>query len=173
MEIIESLHIEWSQILAQAVNFILLLGILTWFVYKPLLRALNERRERIETSLEQAAEIDQRMDEMRAYHQEQMAKAHKEAQEIIAAARVQTDEERQEQLDRVQHEVEQLIERAHQEIGREKDAMLRQARGELAQLLVPALERVLQSSMDETTQQAVMARAIQTIKSEYSKERSA
>jgi len=51
---ITDLGINGPSLIAYLINFVLLLGILTLFAYKPLLRVLDQRSERIRESLEAA-----------------------------------------------------------------------------------------------------------------------
>jgi F-type H+-transporting ATPase subunit b len=166
--LLESLHIEWSLILAQAVNFLLLLAVLTKLVYRPLLRALSERRRAIETSLEKAAEIEKHMQRISEQHREQLAKTHKEAQRIIEAARAQASEEKQTLLASAKDEVEALVARAHKDVDQQKEDMLQDARAQMADILVPALEAVLSRSVDEDIKKALTARATRDIQKHYS-----
>ena len=48
MELFGKLGIEWKLLLAQGLNFILLLIILRKFLYKPILKMLDERRAKAE-----------------------------------------------------------------------------------------------------------------------------
>ena len=49
---ITDLGINGPSLIAYLINFVLLLGILTLFAYKPLLKVLDQRSERIRESLE-------------------------------------------------------------------------------------------------------------------------
>jgi len=60
-QLFSQLGIQWQLLLSQAVNFLLLLIVLRIFVYKPLLKLLHERRDRIEQGLVKADEADKRM----------------------------------------------------------------------------------------------------------------
>ena len=46
------LGIDWKLFLSQAFNFFVLLGVLTFFVYKPLMTVIKERNKKIKTGLE-------------------------------------------------------------------------------------------------------------------------
>jgi F-type H+-transporting ATPase subunit b len=166
-ELIQSLHIDGALIIAQTVNFLLLLLILTRLVYRPLIRTLNQRREKIEASLQKVAEIEEEMAQLRTYHQNQLAKANTEAQAIIEQARTQATEEKQATLDKTKADIEELVARAHRDIDQQKEDMLRDAQLRLAEILVPALEAVLRESVDTPLQQELMAHATRQIQKSY------
>jgi len=60
-ELLSQLGIDWHLLLAQALNFFLLLVVLRVFVYKPLLQMLHDRRARIEEGVTKADEADRRL----------------------------------------------------------------------------------------------------------------
>ena len=64
MELLSKLGIDWKLLLAQVVNFGILLGVLTVFVYRPLLDLLDARRERIAKAMEDAGRIEGQKKEM-------------------------------------------------------------------------------------------------------------
>jgi F-type H+-transporting ATPase subunit b len=63
-QLLSQLGIDWHLLLAQAVNFFLLLVVLRLYVYKPLLKMMHDRRMRIEEGLMKADEADRRLHEV-------------------------------------------------------------------------------------------------------------
>src|SRR3989339_692771 len=53
-ELLFQLGINWKLFLSQVVNFFILLLVLTFFVYKPLIRIIKERSKKIKEGLEKA-----------------------------------------------------------------------------------------------------------------------
>lgn len=168
-ELLASLHIQWQLIIAQAVNFLLLLFLLTKFVYGPLMATLNKRRETIERSLQKAVDIEEQAKNARAYHEEQLIKARDEAQAIITEARVAADEEREARLVKAQEEIEALFARANKEIAAQKDEMISDVEKRMADMLIPALENVLRESVDEETRAKLFERSVAKVQELYSK----
>lgn len=60
-QLLSQLGIDWHLLIAQAVNFFLLLIVLRLFVYKPLLQLLHDRRRKIEDGIMKAEEADRRL----------------------------------------------------------------------------------------------------------------
>jgi F-type H+-transporting ATPase subunit b len=63
-QLFDQLGINWELLLSQGVNFILLLIVLRVFLYKPLLKLLRDRREKIEGGLQKADEAERRLEEV-------------------------------------------------------------------------------------------------------------
>ena len=59
MEGLSALGINGAQLLAQGINFIILFILLGVFAYKPIMKMMDERSNRIKESMEQAEKIKQ------------------------------------------------------------------------------------------------------------------
>jgi F-type H+-transporting ATPase subunit b len=101
-ELLESLHIEWPLLIAQIVNFLILLAILGRFVYKPLMGILSQRREMIAQSVEKSQQLDAQFKEAQEHRAKELTKARREAQSIIVQAKNIAESERQ----KIQEQVE-------------------------------------------------------------------
>jgi len=85
-ELIGKLGLDWKLLLAQAVNFLVILIVLRLTLYKPLVRILWERRERIEQGLRDAENAGTRLQEVEAIGKERLAEKEKEAMQVMARA---------------------------------------------------------------------------------------
>src|SRR3989344_4480801 len=85
-ELLDTLGINGKLLIAQAANFLILLLILRWAVYKPLLKMMRERRERIEFGLKGAEEADRRLAEIETVRNQKLADADQQALALIAEA---------------------------------------------------------------------------------------
>lgn len=83
--LLEQLGINWKLFLSQAVNFFILLLVLTFFVYKPLIKIVKERNQKIKTGLEKAEEADSRLREVDNIGKEKIKEAENKSIEIIKA----------------------------------------------------------------------------------------
>ncbi len=80
-DLFEKLGVNWKLLLAQAVNFVLLLIVLRFALYKPLLALLAERRRRIKKGLRDAEEAEKRLHEAEAVRREKLREG--EAQSLV------------------------------------------------------------------------------------------
>lgn len=85
-ELLGQLGIDWKLLLSQGVNFFILLAVLTYFVYRPLLRMMAERRKKIEFGIRGAEEIEGRLKKIDEAKEEKLREADKTAVEIIGSA---------------------------------------------------------------------------------------
>ncbi|MBI3273673.1 MAG: F0F1 ATP synthase subunit B [Candidatus Colwellbacteria bacterium] len=84
--LLTQLGVNWKLLFTQGVNFLILLVVLTAFVYKPLLKLLDERRRKIETGLKGAEEAEARLKDIERLKRETLSGADKSALEIISIA---------------------------------------------------------------------------------------
>jgi F-type H+-transporting ATPase subunit b len=77
------LGINWKLFLSQAVNFFILLTVLWAFVYKPLIKIIKERNEKIKTGLDKAEQADVRLKEIDVIGKEKIKEAEQKGIEII------------------------------------------------------------------------------------------
>ena len=82
-ELLQTLGINGKLLIAQLVNFLIVLLILRWAVYKPLLEAMRKRRERIEFGIKGAEEADRRLAEVDVESQDRLRKADVAALEVV------------------------------------------------------------------------------------------
>lgn len=85
-ELFHQLGVNWRLLFSQGVNFLILFVALTFFVYKPLLKIIEERRKKIQTGLSDAEEAGRKLKNLGNLESERVAKAEKEALVIIKKA---------------------------------------------------------------------------------------
>jgi F-type H+-transporting ATPase subunit b len=148
---IGSLGFNLPALIAQLINFAILLIIFRLLLYKPLLNMLDQRKRRIEEGLEAAEESKRRLAETEQESAKELDRARQEGQALIVQAQQAANRLREEETQRARAEAERLIERARAEIGLERDAAIAKLREEFADLTVTAAERVIKKEIDEST----------------------
>jgi F-type H+-transporting ATPase subunit b len=157
---IADLGINLPVLIAQFVNFTVLLVVLRAVAWGPLTKMLDERRERIRESLAAAEEAKAQVANSERQVQEQVEAARRDAQNLIAQAqeissRIQADARSQAQAD-----AEALISRARSEIQLERDTAIADLRKEFADVTIAAAEKVVNSSLDRTAHRRLIDEAL-------------
>lgn len=143
MELLTKLGIDWKLLLAQGVNFLVILFVLSKFVYRPLVKFLDARRERIEQSLKEAQRIETELKAMEVKRAEVEREARAEGQNILKRAEVEAERQRQETLVRVRAEAEKVVADARAKFSAEQDEAMQNMRREAARLVVAAVTKVV------------------------------
>jgi len=80
------LGINLPMLFAQILNFAILLVVLTLFVYRPLIKLMAERQQKIKFGLEGAKEVENKMAEIEILKEHSLAQANKTALKIVGEA---------------------------------------------------------------------------------------
>ena len=145
----EGLGINLPVLVAQIVNFIILLGLLYLVAYKPIMRMLDERSRRSKESMEQVESIKEQSARAEEEVKKQLETASREGQERIARAVRAGEEVKQKAQEEARQGAEALINRARSEIQRERDEAIGELRREFADLTILAAGKVIDRSLDK------------------------
>ncbi len=145
----EGIGINLPLLIAFVINFIILFALLSIFLYKPVLKMLDERQAKIKESMEQVERIRQE-----AAHSDEEIKAHlersrKEGQAVIAQATQIGERLKEEAKQSARQEAESVISKARTEIQRERDKTIEELRAEFADIAILAAEKVIKETVDK------------------------
>lgn len=149
MEIFNQLGVDWKLLIAQIINFLVLLFLLNKFLYKPIIKALAERAKKIDTSLKQAQEIEQSLAETKIKEEEIIAKAHTERKGILAEAQKLATKENLEFKQKTKEEIDRIVAQAKYQIANEKQKSKQELKDETVELIILAIKKVLGENYDE------------------------
>lgn len=135
-------------LLFQFINFFVLVAILAKFAYKPLLKVLEDRRNKIASDLDNAAKARETAEKIKADYEAQIRDARAEAQAIVDKAVKQADKEAQAQLEAIRAQIAREKQIAQTEIANEREAAIREMRNEVVTLSMAVAEKLLQKNMD-------------------------
>lgn len=143
-EMLHGLGLDWKLLLAQAVNFFILLVVLRLTVYKPLLRFLAKRRREIEEGIAKTEEARRRLEEIAELKKAKMKEAEGEVAEILSRSEARAKEEAQRIMDAAARKEAEMIKIAHEEIGAEKAAERKRLREESVALVKDILVKAVE-----------------------------
>ena len=145
----EDIGISLSGLVAQLVNFFILFGLLFLVLYKPVMRMLKERSDRIKEGMEQAEQVKERMAETEQQVKKQLEAARKEGQNILAQAGQIGEQLKEAARQEARQEAEAIVVRARVEIERERDAAIDELRRQFSDLAIMAAEKVINETLDK------------------------
>jgi len=125
-----------------------LLLILAKTAWPAILKAVEEREERIQAQLDAAAKANADAQRTLAIYQQQLAAAREEAQAIVASGRLAGERIREDLAAKGRAEQEELLVRARREIGLEKEKAVVELRREAVELSIAAASKVIERNLD-------------------------
>jgi len=135
--------IDWRLLLIQAVNFGILLGALTYFLYKPLIKIIDERRAKIAEGVRAAEAADQRLAAAKAESDEIVGQGVREAESLVAAARTRADEKGAEIVRNAEAKAEAVLKEAQARAEESKRLAMQESEKEIAKAALLAAEKIL------------------------------
>jgi F-type H+-transporting ATPase subunit b len=135
-------------LLAQLINFFLLLVVLRIFLYRPILEMLDRRSQRIKEGLDAAEQSKSQAASAEQEVAKQLADARSQGQALIAQAQDASNRIQEESRNQARQEAETLLERARNEIQLERDQAIAELRSAFADLTIDAAEKVIEQSLD-------------------------
>ena len=157
---IADLGINIPVLVAQILNFTFLLVVLRLFIYKPVLKMLDERREKIREGLSAAERGRETAAEASREAQAQIDTARVEGQQIVAQAQAISQRIQEEARQQAQVQQEAMLQRARSEIQLERDTAIAELRREFADLTISAAEKVIGQSLDRGAHQRLINEAL-------------
>jgi len=163
-ELVKSLGIEWPILIAQVVNFAILLAILAKFVYKPVIKLLDERREGVAKTLEREEKAATKLAAADADREKILAQARLESQKIIDEAKRDGGEVKKKLLASTKEEIAKQKADADKRLKDERTRLVMEVKGEIGTLIVDTIEKTLGDVLDARTQGKMVEQALAAIR---------
>ncbi|NQT49296.1 F0F1 ATP synthase subunit B [Candidatus Kuenenbacteria bacterium] len=163
-DLIKTFFIDWRLLIAQVINFTIVIVVLGVFALKPLVKLMKEREEKISKGITDAEKIEEKIKQIEVEKEQEIKKGRQEAQTIIVKAEKQGDEVRIEKTAKAQKEVEKVIADARAQIRSERTLMVKDVKDELGGLISLALDKIVSGSIDEKQHKKLIEKAIADLK---------
>jgi len=141
--ITSAFHIDIKILVAQLINFGVVIFVLYRFAIKPLNKLMKERSGKIEKGLNDAKTNAETLLKTKEEYESALTEARKEANEIFTKARIDAESKKNEMLEDAKSEVASVLAQGRLSLEEEKRKMLDLARQDLASLVTMATEKVL------------------------------
>ena len=147
--IIGDFGVEWPMLIAQAVNFTLVAFVIYKFGFKGILSTIKEREKQISDSLKHAETIKLELEAMEKKQDDTIKQATLEAKKTLNTAKEQAKSFADLQKEEARKEAEEIIAKARLSTEHEREQMLKEAKEEIASLVVLTTGKVLQKELNE------------------------
>ena len=134
--------VDWAHFGAQCISFAIVAFLLHRYAYKPILRVLAERKDRIKESLDNAEKIKQELANTQAKTQEMMVQAGQQASKMIEEARAAAAKVQEQETQKAIAAAQAIVDKARQATEAEHTRMLAELRREVGRLVVETTAKV-------------------------------
>lgn len=147
-EILHAFGIDWRLIVIQIFNFGILVGILWYFLYTPLLKILRDREEKIKKGVADAEAAAETRAAADLTKQEIIKEAHTEAAQIVNRSTVHAEEKGALLAAETQEKIARSLREAEKAAAELKAAALKESEAEIAKLAILGAEKILKEKLD-------------------------
>lgn len=147
--------------MGQLINFLILLGLLTFFGYKPIRSMLDERSKRIKQSMEQAEATKQGYERARIEVEKRIRKARDEGQLIIEQAAQAGEKIKEEARHEARKEAQAIVERTRVELERERGKVVDELRKEFVDTAILAAEKVISETLNRERHRQLIEKTLE------------
>lgn len=160
MDFLKDFGVEPIMLLAQMVNFAILLFILKRFLYKPILKVLEERKNKIATSMKQSEQIQKKFEELDVKQQEILDNARNESAQIIDAAKSEAKTLANQIQIEASNQTQLSLKRAQETLALEKQKMISEAKKEIVSVVTSATQKVIGKMMTKKDNDRLVTEAV-------------
>ena len=140
--------------------FLLLLVILTKLVWKPLLKVVADRENRIREDLERAEKARAEAEKALEQQKQALEKQRREASEFVARAKEEAQATREQLLEKAKQEADELLQRTRRQLDEEKNRAIGEVKKYVVELAVDAAGHLLSKSLDDETHKRMVQQYI-------------
>lgn len=164
MEILTQFGVDLRLLIAQIINFTILLIVLKFILYKPILKMLEDRRNRIIEAEENAANIEKRLEKIEKEREKIVEDASKEATKLLEEATKNSGEIIAEAHEKASNDIESMVMKAKDQIAQDRDQMRAEIRAELAELVTSAMTAVYAKKLTKSDQEEIIKQTLKSVK---------
>lgn len=164
----EQLGIEPQLLLAQIINFAIIIVVLSKLLYKPILDILEKRRHEIEEGLKITERMRQEEEKWKEKRERMLAEARREGHKILEDARVQAKREERDILEEARVEASDIIAKGKAEVERLRAELVKKLERDAVDLGVVMAKRLLTKTLTTADQRQILNKHLKEIEKQVS-----
>lgn len=158
---IEALGISLIEFVFYMINFLILVGVLTKFLYKPFINVLDERKKKIQDAFDSAELINRRADEKMANYTERIANVEEEGRAIIKEAKQRAEAQAEDIIREAEEKAHQMVAAAERQIQLERQKAVEDMKEQVAVLAMMAAEKIVERDIAQIGQDKIVDEIIE------------
>ena len=165
------MQIDWFTFIAQIINFLILVWLLKRFLYRPIIRAMEQREQKINSRLQEAEQkIQTAQQEAQSYRQKQQ-EIEEERATIFSQTKADADNQRKILLQKAREEVDVTAVKWQEALRREQESFLRELKAGATQQINATLRRALADLANSNLEQQIIEIFLQRLQNLDANER--
>ncbi|MGF1450596.1 MAG: F0F1 ATP synthase subunit B [Opitutales bacterium] len=141
--------IRLPKIVSQLIAFAIVAWLLNKFAFGPLLGVMDERQQKIDDGLKYAEQMQERLADAEAQHEQKLREASEEASKLVAEARQNAKAYEDRQREQAAARAEEIVSKAKEAMATERAQLLEEIRAEATKLVVETTAAVLAKQLTD------------------------
>ncbi len=158
------MQIDWITVSAQIVNFLILVWLLKRFLYHPVMRAMEQREQRIADRLNKAEAREQQASEQQQQYQHKTEELERKRDEMLIKAREQAEQGKRQLLDEARAIVAETRKQWQQQAAQEKADFFNRLKQETAEAIQAIARKALKDLADAGLEEQLIEKFIEQLK---------
>lgn len=163
-DLISNLGINWKLIIAQLVNFAILVFVLNKFLYQPILNVLEKRKQEVKNHESLKKDLNVKLEEIKETEKQVLNEARISSNKILEDTEKQALDLKNKITEETRVEAEKIKTNANREILLEKNKTISEIKKEIGSVLSLAIEKTLGDTLDKNAQEKLGAKALEKIR---------
>lgn len=156
------MSINLSEVILTVVNFIVLMLLLNRFLYQPVLRFMDARRDRIQAGLDAQTQAEQALADCQTALQEELAAEHQQTKQVVAAAKRQAHDQCDVMAQEAVQQAQARKQAAAAKVQQEEQAHYTTVHAQMPRLVQELTARLLQDEAAAQKHAAQIAACVET-----------
>lgn len=135
--------IDWFTVIAQIINFLILLFLLHRFLYQPILKTIDKRQDQMQVRWDAVAQAQAQADTAAAAHRQVQRELEDRREQILHVAKAEADEMRQREWQQARAELAEKRQQWEAALANEQQSLLADLQAEFGQQVIAIVRRVL------------------------------
>jgi F-type H+-transporting ATPase subunit b len=148
--------VDWFTVVAQIVNFLVLLALLKWLLFDRIVRAMDQREEKIASRLEEAGRKQDEADRRAKKLEEERRQLESRREQMLREARQEADDHRRELVRKAREEVDRLRHDWQRDLEHQQQQFIEELSGRAGDALQRAVRQALTDLADADLQQGTV-----------------
>jgi F-type H+-transporting ATPase subunit b len=159
--------IQWWTIILQIVNTLILFAALSYFLFKPVTKFMQDRKDKIAADYEEAEKTRTNAQELKVSYESKLETIKDEGRQIIRDATRRGEVRSEEIIKQAQEESKKIIERANLELTRERTKAMDQLKNDMIEIALGAASRVIEDSLEDESHERLIRQYIEEMRDVY------
>lgn len=163
MEALANIGFDWQIALSELVTFVIILWVLSRFVFKPIGEIIEKRNTQIQDGLDRAQESENILAEAEQTVEQELKDAKSQANQILADAKEAADNQIAKAQNNAQEEAKNILEKAHGQIEKDKATMEKELFDKTAGLVALGVQKILEEDVTGPKSSEISKRALEIL----------